>query len=92
MKQPRLFSSNEIYIDEFNDRIILIVRDQHEIVGLNFCQGTDMEVFCDHYNEIDHKLTETYRALKNILVGDTEMDKINNLMWAWFEFPKSIRE
>jgi hypothetical protein len=83
----RLMQSNEVYFDSQNDRVILIIRENDEIVGLNFMQGDDMEVFSDHFNEIDHELTFYYKSVRLCFPkGLTELEEINTAMWAYLEF------
>lgn len=94
MKNSRvqLIQSNEIYFDNRNDRYILIIREKDEIIGLNFCQGDDFEVFCDNFNEIDHELTFFYKSIVPYLVdGQSEIDEINAAMWAYLEF-KNLKD
>lgn len=82
-----IIESREIVWSKSNDRLILIVRSNGEIIGLNFMQGDELDIFKDRYNEIDEDLTAFYKAIKPYLEeSDIEIDGINMAMWAWLNY------
>lgn len=78
--------SSEVVWCQSDDRLILIMKEHGEIVGLNFMQGYDLELFADQYYEIDHDLTDFYLSVKYYLVHETEVDMINAAIWAYFDY------
>ena len=78
--------SREIVWCERDDRHILILRENNDIVGLNFMQGDAMDVFKEYYNRIDLELTMFYQATLPYLRGIDELDRINQAIWAFHEF------
>ena len=82
-----IIESREIVWSKSNDRLILIVRSNGEIIGLNFMQGDELDIFKDRYNKIDEDLTAFYKAIKPYLEeSDIEIDGINMAMWAWLNY------
>ena len=81
-----LVKSKEIYWCQGNDRYVLIVREDGNIVGLNYMQGDDLEYFESAYGNIDVELTKFYNSVKAYLNGDTELDRINQAIWAHFDY------
>jgi hypothetical protein len=79
-----LVKSKEIYWCPGDDRYVLIVREDGNIVGLNYMQGDDLEYFESTYGNIDVELTKFYNSVKEYLNGDTEIDRINQAIWALF--------
>ena len=49
-------------------------------------QGDDYELFNDAYQGIDEDLTNFFHATKNHLSGDTRIERINQAIWAWFDY------
>jgi hypothetical protein len=82
----KLIKSKEIYWCEGYDRYVLIVREDGDIVGLNYMQGDDLEYFESTYGNIDVELTKFYNSVKAYLNGDTELDRINQAIWAHFDY------
>jgi hypothetical protein len=74
--------SEEIVWCPNDDRHILIKKVNDAITGLNYCQGDDIEHFADLYIGIDHDLTKFYRAIHPYLHGVSELDRINQAIWA----------
>lgn len=83
-------TSRSIVWVESSDRYILIVRENHEIYGINYMQGDDLEFFKKHYNEPDIKLTKFVKAVVDRLNGDTELDRIDSAIWAYFDYCNDI--
>jgi hypothetical protein len=78
-------STEQVWCDS-DDRYILIIRQNNEIVGLNFCQGNDFEVFTRDFSSIDQDLTDYYNSVSNYLTGVSEYDRINQAMWGYLEY------
>jgi len=85
----RIIKNKEIVRCEDNDRLILIVRENGRIVGLNYMQGDEVDYFCDCYSE-DPMLTIYYNTIAHFLSGKTEIDRINQAIWGYFDFYNSI--
>jgi hypothetical protein len=81
-----LVKSKEIYWCQGDDRYVLIVREDGDIVGLNYMQGEGLEYFESTYGNIDVELTKFYNSVKAYLNGDTELDRINQAIWAHFDY------
>jgi hypothetical protein len=56
------------------------MKEHGEIIGLNYCQGDDLEYFFDNFDEIDHELTDFYHAVKHYLSGKCELERINQVI------------
>jgi transcription termination factor NusB len=82
----KLVKSREIYWCESDDRFVLVVREDGDIVGLNYMQGDDLEYFESNFNSIDKSLTKFYNSIENYLNGTTELDRINQAIWAHFAY------
>lgn len=78
--------SEEIVFCPGDDRHIVIKREYDKIVGLNYCQGDDLEFFVENYMDIDHDLTDFYLSISPYLAQPNELDRINAAIWAHFEF------
>ena len=81
-----LVSSESIYWCDGHDRYVRVFQVGDEITGLNFMQGDDYELFNDDYQGIDEDLTNFYHATKDYLSGDTRIERVNQAIWAWFEY------
>jgi hypothetical protein len=82
----KLIKSREIYWCNDDDRHVLVVRDENGIVGLNYCQGDDLEYFEANFSNIDEDLTRFYISLEHYLNGATEIYRINQAIWAHHEY------
>ena len=78
--------SEEIIFSHENDRHILIRKANDKIIGLNFCQGDDYDLFAEHYSGIDRDLTRFYQEVSGFINLDNEYDLINEVIWAWFRY------
>ncbi len=89
----KVVESREIVWCENDDRYVLIIRSNDEIVGLNFMQGDDLELFKMHYSHFNTKLTDFYNAIVPYLVHEDtrEIDRINAAIWAFFEY-RNLRD
>jgi len=90
MSEYELMQSTELVWCESDDRFIYIERTKSEITGLNFMQGDDFEYFKKEWCVSDPKLTKFYHAIHRYLSGSTEMDRINQSFWAYFEHRNSL--
>ena len=67
---------------------MLIVRENGEIIGLNFMQGDELELFKEAYSMIDPDLTDFYNAIEPYLGPEDirEIDRINAAIWSYHEY------
>ena len=84
----KLVESREIVWCENDDRYVLIIRSNDKIIGLNFMQGDDLELFKEAYSMIDPDLTDFYNAINPYLVHEDtrEIDRINAAIWSYHEY------
>jgi hypothetical protein len=88
----KIVESREIVWSEENDRYILIIREENEVVGLNYMQGDELDLFKRDFSDIDHPLTDFYNAIKYHLTGETELDRVNQAIWAHFDYKNRKHE
>ena len=88
----KIVQSEEIVWSEENDRYIMIKKEGNEIIGLNFMQGDEFEYFVENYMDIDHQLTDFYNAIKHYLSGESELDRVNQAIWAQFDYKNRKHE
>lgn len=81
-----LIKSEEIYWCKADDRYVSVFRYRGEIVGLNYMQGDELDVFEESFSDIDEDLTNFYNSIKSYLDGATEIDRINQAIWAHFDY------
>lgn len=86
MENYNLVTSSEIYFSPGDDRHILIMKEGNEVIGLNYMQGDELELFVECYNDIDHDLTDFYNGVKYYLGGETELDRVNQAIWAYHDY------
>lgn len=84
-------STEFVWCDQ-DDRYIMIMKEDNEIIGLNYMQGDEFEDFVEHFTDIDHDLTDFYNAIKHYLSGNSELDRINQAIWAEFDYKNRIFE
>ena len=82
----KLIKSREIYWCPGDDRYVLIVRSNNQVVGLNYMQGDDLEYFEANFSNIDKGVTKFYNSIEGALNGTTEIDRINQAIWAYFAY------
>lgn len=88
----QIVESREIVWSENNDRYILIVKENDEIIGLNYMQGDELGVFKRDSMYIDEELTDFYNAVEPYLDDrNDEVGKINAAIWAYFEY-RNLRD
>jgi hypothetical protein len=86
MSEYQIIESKEIVWCDQDDRYIYIEKVGDDIVGLNFMQGEEFEFFKKGWCVSDPKLTKFYHAIHRYLSGSTEMDRINQAMWAYVSY------
>jgi hypothetical protein len=91
MEDYKVVKSREIVWCHADDRYILIIKDNGDIVGLNYMQGDELGVFMDKFSEVDADLTKFYQATYPYLGGTTELSRINQAIWAYFEYKTLLR-
>jgi hypothetical protein len=82
----KIIQSTEFVWSTGDDRYIMIMKENNEIIGLNYMQGDEFEDFVEHFTDIDHPLTDFYNAVKYHLSGETELDRVNQAIWAHFDY------
>ena len=86
----RLISSESVYWCEEDDRYVRMFKLGDVVSGINYMQGDDYETFNDDYAGIDEDLTHFYHCVQKHLNGATEIDRINQAIWAYFEYKNNI--
>ena len=84
--QYKVVESREIVWCPSDDRYILIVKEDDDIVGLNFMQGDELDIFKEEFNYVDAKLTDLYNAVAPYLGGESELDRINQAIWSYHSY------
>ena len=82
----KVVESKEIVWCEYDDRYVLIIKSNDEIIGLNFMQGDELEMFKEDFTYVDEKLTDFYNAVSPYLGGESELDRINQVIWAFHNY------
>ena len=82
----KVVESKEIVWCEYDDRYVLIIKSNYEIIGLNFMQGDELEMFKEDFTYVDEKLTDFYNAVSPYLGGESELDRINQVIWAFHNY------
>ena len=81
-----LIKSEEIYWCKADDRYVRVFKFGGRVIGINYMQGDDIDVFEETYNDIDEDLTSFYLSVQIYLNGETEIDRINQAIWAHFDY------
>jgi len=84
----KVVESKQIVWCQYDDRYVLIVKEDENIVGLNFMQGDELDIFKSDFNYTDEKLTDYYNAVAPYLGGSSELDRINQSIWAYHAYNK----
>ena len=87
----KVVESKEIVWCEGDDRFILIIKENDAIVGLNFMQGDELELFKEQYSDIDYDLTDYFNAVEPYLGDGNQIDRINTAIWAYFDY-RNLRD
>lgn len=90
MEEYQIRTSSEIIWCALDDRFILVNKKFGEIIGLNFMQGDEYNCFLSNYSESDPDLTRFYHAVGELLHGQSELDRINQAMWAWSRYKNNF--
>jgi hypothetical protein len=81
-----LIKSTQIYWCPGHDRHIYVVKENNDVVGLNFMQGDEYDLFEREFTSVDEDLTDFYNALASYLNGEDEIERINQAMWAYHAY------
>lgn len=82
-----IFKSTQIVWCPNDDRYVLIIKKNEEIIGLNYMQGDDLGYFEKEFDYIDEELTDFYHSIEPYLdERNDEVGKINAAIWAHFEY------
>ena len=82
----KIVESTQIVWCPCDDRYVIIFKQKDQVVGLNYMQGDELIDFRRHYCEVDEELTDFYNAICDRLSGATELDRINQAIWAHFNY------
>ena len=82
----KIVESKKIVWCSQDDRYVLIVKRGNFVFGLNFMQGDELDLFKKNFNYIDEKLTDFYIAINLSLSGESELDRINQAIWAYLSY------
>jgi hypothetical protein len=84
----KVAESREIVWCDGDDRYILIIKEEDAIVGLNFMQGDELDLFKRDFSDIDYDLTDFYNAVEPYLDHNdtTEVDRVNAAIWSFHEY------
>lgn len=81
-----LVSSESVYWCDGHDRYVRVFKLGDVVSGINYMQGDDYELLNDDFAGIDEDLTKFYNSLIDYLNGDTEIERINQAIWAHFDY------
>jgi hypothetical protein len=82
----KVVESREIVWCHSDDRYVLIIKEDDDIVGLNFMQGDELDIFKEEFNYVNAKLTDYYNAVAPYLGGESELDRINQAIWSYHAY------
>jgi hypothetical protein len=82
----KVVESKEIVWCPSDDRYILVIKSDDRIIGLNYMQGDELDIFKEDFTYVDEELTDFYKAVTPYLGDANELDRINQAIWAYFEF------
>ena len=84
----KLVKSTAVYWCDEDDRYVLVVKENDDVVGLNYMQGDEPATFEKEYSNIDEDLTDFYSAVSEYLSGVTEIARINQAIWAYASYER----
>ena len=88
----KVVESREIVWCDSDDRYILIIKEEDAIIGINWMQGDELDMFKERYNKVDEDFTDYYNAVEPYLdTRNDEVGKINAAIWAYFEY-RNLRD
>ena len=68
-----------------SDRWIYIKSKDGEVVGLNFMQGDDYDLFVKDWCYTNQALTNFYNSQKHLIKVEGLYERIDTIMWLYFE-------
>jgi hypothetical protein len=71
--------------DESNDRWIFLKYQDGILVGLNYMQGDEYEIFKSNFAKNDEKLTKFAIKMLDFRGEETYIEFINKVIWLYFE-------
>ena len=87
----KVVESTQIVWCPGDDRYVMITKQNDEVIGLSYMQGEELDDFKEYFSEIDTDLTDFYNAICDRLYGATELDRINQAIWAHFNY-RNLRD
>ena len=87
----KVVESTQIVWCGLDDRYVRITKRNNEVIGLSYMQGDELDDFKEHFSEIDYDLTDFYNAIESYLSGPDELDRINQAIWAHFNY-RNLRD
>jgi len=88
----KIVESREIVWCPSDDRYILIIKEEDAIIGINWMQGDELDLFKERYNKVDEDFTDYFNAVEPYLdTRNDEVGKINAAIWAYFEY-RNLRD
>jgi hypothetical protein len=87
----KVVESREIVWCDSDDRYILIIKENNAIIGLNWMQGDELDLFKERYNKVDEDFTDYFNAVEPYLTSENQIDRINAAIWAYFEY-RNLRD
>jgi len=86
MSEYKIIESKEIVWCNQDDRYVYIEKVGDDIVGLNFMQGEEIDIFKMYFCKNCVELTKFYNAIHRYLGGKCELDRINQAIWAYVSY------
>lgn len=77
-----IVKSKTLHWCEDQDRFVLVTKENNQVIGLNYMQGDDSSDLEKPGLQIDRELTKFYLILEPYLNGMTEIERINQAIWA----------
>ena len=86
MSEYELIESKQIVWCPGDDRYVYIEKVGDDIIGLNYMQGDELDYFKINYCYVDKDLSMFYHAIHYRLSGKCELDRVNQAIWAYFDY------
>jgi hypothetical protein len=81
-----IIKSKELHWCNDQDRFVLVTKENNQVIGLNYMQGDDCSDLLQPDLQIDQDLTRFFLILGPYLNGRTEIEKINQAIWAHLDY------
>lgn len=81
-----IIKSRELHWCNDQDRFVLVTKENNQVIGLNYMQGDDSSDLEQPDLQIDQDLTRFFLILEPYLNGRTEIEKINQAIWAHLDY------